>query len=244
VPGELKRRLAAAGRLAAVVSPQLTVEEAYLLCKLVRSLDPSAVLAMGPVPVVGEDETFPNGFTIRAEKAPNRRGVERVLAHFAGKVTPFDEFVQELDTKTIRGVWVSGGYKQTDWNDEATARKFAGLDVLVVQDMFATPLYAAATFQLPGGSFAERDGSYVNVADRLQSVRWAVRPPVGAWVEGQLYWRLLERPGMYQGKKVMAELAREISAFHAALPEVPPLGVDLKVNQIAGDVVAAGTARA
>src|SRR5258708_3942031 len=33
------------GRLAAVVSPNLTVEEAYLLCKLARSFDPGAVLA-------------------------------------------------------------------------------------------------------------------------------------------------------------------------------------------------------
>jgi NADH-quinone oxidoreductase subunit G len=243
VPGLVKQRLAAAGRLAAVVSPHLTVEEAYLLVKFVRSLDPSAVLAMGPVHVEGQDEKFPGGFTIHAEKAPNRKGVERILAHFAGKVTSFDEFVDHLDTKTIRGAWVSGGYKKTDWNDDVTARKFAGLDTLVVQDMFATPLYQAATFQLPGGSFAERDGSYVNFADRLQSVRWAVRPPVGAWVEGQLYWRLLDRPGMYQGKKVLAELAREIPAFHPALPGVPPLGVDLKVNQIAGDVVAAGSAR-
>lgn len=235
VPTELKAKLSAAGRLAAVVSPHLTCEEAYLLIKYVRSLDPGAILAMGPVPVVGEDEKFPNGFTIRAEKAPNRRGIEMLLAHFGGKVLNFDDFLKELDAKTIRGAWVSGGYKKTDWNDDAVARKFAGLDALVVQDLFATPLYQQATIQLPGGSFAEREGSYVNHADRLQLVARAIRPPVGAWVEGQLLWRLLERPGLYNAKKVRTEMAQEVPAFHAALVEVPPTGVDLKVNQLAGE---------
>ncbi len=47
-----------------------------------RQFDPQAVLALGPVPVVGKDETFTNGFTIRAEKCPNRRGVEEVVRTF------------------------------------------------------------------------------------------------------------------------------------------------------------------
>ncbi len=250
VPAELKSRLDAAGRLAAVVSPHLTVEEAYLLVKYVRSLDPQALLALGPVPVVGEDERFPNGFTIRAEKCPNRRGVELLLAHFGGKIVTFDELPDALAALGIRGAWVSGGYKKSDWNDAAAAAKFAALDVLVVQDLFATPLYDAATFQLPGGSFAERDGSYVNHAERLQAVRFAVRPPVGAWVEGPLYWRLLERPGLYSSAKVLAELAAEVPAFSPARDGVPATGLDLRVNQIAGgptmagDVVTPGNVRA
>ena len=69
--------------MAAVISPHLTVEEAYLLAKFIRGIDPQAVLALGPVPVVGEDERFQSGFTIRAEKCPNRRGVEEVVAHFS-----------------------------------------------------------------------------------------------------------------------------------------------------------------
>ena len=77
--GELRQ----AGRLAAVLSPFLTVEEAYLLCKLIRGIDAEALLVLGPVPTVGEDERFPKGFTICAEKCPNRRGVEAVISHFA-----------------------------------------------------------------------------------------------------------------------------------------------------------------
>ena len=69
-----------------MLSPFLTVEEAYLLAKLLRSIDPQAVLALGPVPTAGEDQKFPGGFVISAEKCPNRRGVEEILAHFMHKV--------------------------------------------------------------------------------------------------------------------------------------------------------------
>ena len=53
---ELPAKLEKAGRLGAVLSPHLTVEEAYLLVKFVRRIDPEAILAVGPVVVSGEDE--------------------------------------------------------------------------------------------------------------------------------------------------------------------------------------------
>src|SRR4051794_28141900 len=72
--------------VAAVLSPFLTCEEAYLLGKFIKGLSPQARLALGPVPVIGEDDPSPKDrrgrpiqpvkFTIRAEKCPNRRGVE------------------------------------------------------------------------------------------------------------------------------------------------------------------------
>jgi NADH-quinone oxidoreductase subunit G len=240
VPGELSKRLEAActsGRLAAVVSPNLTVEEAYLLCKLARKLDSEAVLALGPVPVVGEEESFPGKFTIHAEKCPNRKGVEEVLAYFCdGQIKTFDELLEELPVGKIKAAWVSGGYPRGDWCDAEAAEKFTELELLVVQDMFASPLWNVATYQLPGAGFAERAGSYVNYAHRLQSFAWAIRPPEGVWIEGHLYWTMLGMRGLYNARKVMDEVSREIIAFAAAADEVPLVGVDLRVNQLAGAV--------
>lgn len=239
LPAELTTRLKSAGRLGAVISPHLTVEEAYLLATYIRSIDPQAILAMGPIPIVGQDERFASGFTIRAEKCPNRHGVEAVLNHFGGGLS-FDDFVAKVSAGEINAAWVTSGYL-TPWISAETAQKFAGLNTLIVQDMFDSPLWQVATYQLPGGSFAERDGSYVNYADRLQSVEWAVRPPVGAWVEGQLYWRLLNKPGLYNSRKALAELAAEIIYFSAALAGVPAVGIDLKVNQLSAPTSTATT---
>jgi NADH-quinone oxidoreductase subunit G len=233
LPTELDAALRKAGHLAAVVSPHLTVEEAYLLCKYIKSLDANAVLAVGPVPVIGQDERFPNGFVIHAEKAPNRRGVEAVVSRMGGGLLNWADFLGRLDSETFGAVWITGGYKKTDWHDAATATKFSNVKTLIVQDCFETPLWNQATYQLPGGTFAERDGSYVNYQERLQSFKWAVRPPAGVMVEGPLYWRLNEMPGLYSGRKVLDEVAREIAWFAPAALPVPDVGVDLKVNQLA-----------
>jgi NADH-quinone oxidoreductase subunit G len=229
---ELRASLASAGRLGAVLSPYLTVEEAYLFAKYIREIDPEAVLALGPVPTVGRDERFKSGFMIRAEKCPNRRGVEAVLRHFAGGCPSFDDFLIQAESGAIGGAWVTGGYPQPAF-DAAVARRLEPVKTLITQDLWATPLWDRATFQVPGATFAEKDGSFVNHADRLQSFKWAVRPPEGAWAEGQLYWRLLGGKGLYSARKVLDELAAEISYFAVAAGEVPPLGVDLKLNQLA-----------
>ena len=67
-----------------VISPFLTCEEAYLLASWLKGLNQNVRLAIGPVPVVGQDDTYPKDrrgnptqpvkFTIRAEKCPNRKG--------------------------------------------------------------------------------------------------------------------------------------------------------------------------
>ncbi len=232
VPYELRGRLQEVGRLAAVLSPHLTVEEAYLLCKFIRQLDPKAPVVLGPVPTVGEDERFPGGFRISAEKCPNRQGVEEVVSHFGGSLSTFDQLLPLLDQGEIRGVWVAGGYK-TDWIDESTAQRFDAVQLLIVQDLFPSPLSSRAHYELPGAAFAEREGSYVNRTDILQSVPWAIRPPAGVCPEGKLYWQLLNMKGLYRSQTVLSEMAREIGYFGAATREIPEIGIDLKSNLLA-----------
>jgi NADH-quinone oxidoreductase subunit G len=232
VTAELKGNLTGTGRMGVVVSPNLTVEEAYMLCQITRQIDPDAVLALGPVPVIGEDEVFRNGFVIHAEKAPNRRGVEGVLRHFSGVVMSFDDFLAQLDSGEIKTAWVTAGYRE-QWIDDAVAARFSNVDMLVVQDTFDSPLWRAATYQLPSATFPERSGSFVNYKDRLQSFKWAIRPPAGVWVEGGLYWQLLGKRGLYNPGVVLEEMAAEITYFSAASDAIPPVGIDLKVNMLA-----------
>jgi predicted molibdopterin-dependent oxidoreductase YjgC len=139
----------------------------------------------------------------------------------------------KVDLADIKAMWVIGGYKD-EWINDATAKKLAGVPLLIVQDLFDSPLMKMAHYQLPAAAFAERDGSYVNHGDRLQSFKWAVRPPAGVKVEGALFWQLLGMVGLYSARKVLDEVAGEIGYFHVASQPVPDVGVDLKVNQLAG----------
>ncbi|MGQ9575266.1 MAG: 2Fe-2S iron-sulfur cluster-binding protein [Thermoguttaceae bacterium] len=232
LPEELDRRLREAGSLGAVFSPFLTVEEAYLLARYIRQIDPEAALALGPVPVAGQDERFPGGFTISAEKCPNRRGVEEVVAHFAGRLMDLEELIERIGQRPVRALWITGGYK-SDWIDPQTAAALAAVELLVVQDLFPSAVSERAGYLLPAAAFAERDGSYVSRAAQLQSVRRAIRPPAGVWPEGDLFWALLGRPGLYDARAVLTELAAEIIYFHVARGPIPELGINLKINLLA-----------
>jgi NADH-quinone oxidoreductase subunit G len=230
---EIDKQLRDAERPAYVLSPHLTVEEAYLLASYGRELNPEATLVLGHVPLAGEDEKFAGGFTIRREKCPNRRGVEQLIAAMAGEVITWEQFIdQRLEDEPYDAIWITGGYK-SKWNDEATAQRLQNVTTLIVQDLFPSPVWQAAQWQLPATAFAERAGCFVNFGDRLQTFTWAIRPPQGLMTEAQLFWRLLQKPGLYQPQEVREEVARRFVYFSAAAKPPPEVGVDLKVNQLA-----------
>jgi len=230
---ELEHRLPVAGKMAALLSPFQTVEEAYLLAKLVRSLDPQAQIAVGPIPMHGEDEKFPSGFVIHAEKCPNRKGVQAIASQINGELLVWDEFRKRLATVGAPDViWLAGGYA-APWGDELLVNELRAAKLLVVQETFPSPVGAVADYQLPAAAYPEREGSFVNFNYRLQSFGWAIRPPVGVFQDGQLYWRLLGRDGMYRARTVLSEVAEEIIFFSAAAGVIPDVGVDLRINQLA-----------
>jgi NADH-quinone oxidoreductase subunit G len=228
----LRADLAAAGHLAVAVSPMLTVEEAWMLCAVSRSIDPEAYLALGHVPVAGDDETFPGGFTIRGEKCPNRKGVEEVLAVFGAAGNDWNGLLAHVAEGRSTAAWITAAYPQP-WIDEAVAGRFAQLSCLVVQDLFESPLSRIATWRLPAAGFAERAGTWVNLAHHAQSFRQAIRPPAGVWPEGRLFWNMLGRRGLYDPVAVRRQLAESSPMFAALGGELPPSGIDLRARQLA-----------
>lgn len=229
---ELHRRLQAAGRLAVVLSPFLTVEEAFLAASYVRQLDSQALLVLGAIPEHGEDERFANGFTIRSEKCPNRRGVMQVIAGLAGKVVLWEDFLAAPERSALGAIWITGGYPR-EWHDAAVVESIREVPFLIVQDLFSSPLMEQADLQLPSVASVEREGSFVNRADRLQAFSWAVRPPSGVKTEAQLFWQLSGRVGLFQAAVVRDELAASTAYFSAAAGPIGSTGVDLRVFQLA-----------
>jgi NADH-quinone oxidoreductase subunit G len=221
---ELQEAVARDGAaVAAVLSPFLTCEEAYLLGKFIKGLSPQARLALGPVPVLGEDDTYPKDrrgrpiqpvkFTIRAEKCPNRRGVEEVLKHLQGEVIGFDRIVQGAGE--LKALFVTAGYspRAGAWISEGQVEALKRVPLLVVQDILPSPVTAAARFVLPAVSFAEKSGTFVNHAGLAQAIHWAIRPPQGCHTDGQTFLDLMQRRGLLHAATLRRELAQEIPYF-------------------------------
>jgi predicted molibdopterin-dependent oxidoreductase YjgC len=102
-----------------------------------------------------------------------------------------------------------------------------------VQDLFESPLSKLATWRLPAAGFAERAGTWVNVGHRAQSFAAAIRPPAGVWPEGRLFWNMLGRRGLYDSHSVRRQIAESAIALAAIGGDVPPQGIDLRVDQLA-----------
>ncbi len=210
-------------RMAVVFSPMMMCEEAYLLAKYVQSIDKNIVLAMGPIPIEGQDDHYPKGprgeqpkenirFTIRAEKCPNRRGVAMVLAHFQKNFVAFEEVVNRVQAGKVEGLYFVGGYP-TNPVDEATVGKLARLNTLIVQDFNASALTDAASILLASGSFVERQGTVVNHSGLAQEVKTALRSPGDARPDGRILFDLAERSGLYQAAAIRKEMALAIPEF-------------------------------
>jgi NADH-quinone oxidoreductase subunit G len=173
--------------LALLVSPMLSCEDAYNLARYALSIDAEAMLAVGPVPFQGEDKTFPGGFTIRAEKAPNARGVRRVLEALAGgkPVANAQGFEQAIASGKYGAAIVTGNYP-SDWVTPALAASLKSVETIVAIDTLPNAVTAMATVVLPGAAWVEKAGSFENATGRLQSFEQAIEPVEFAKSESQI----------------------------------------------------------
>jgi len=209
--------------IAAVFSPWMTVEEAYLLASWITSISKQATLALGPVRVVGEDDTYPKDvhgkpatpvkFTIRAEKCPNRRGVEAVLRHFTTNVANLGDVLGRASAGNLGALYLVGG-DPAGWIDETQAAALAKTTT-VVQDILPSPASEKAAFILPGGSFAERDGTFVNHAGLAQQIHRSIRGPGEARPDGRILWELAGRKGLFRAATLRTEIAGAIPSLAA-----------------------------
>ena len=223
--------------VAAVLSPWMTVEEAYLLAKHLKSLSPDVRLALGPVRIEGQDDHYPKDvrgnatdkpkFTIRAEKCPNRRGVEAVLQHFQGSIINIGDILSDAAEGRIDTLYFVGGDPRGGLEDSHAAA-LAKVKMLIVQDILPSPVSARAHIVLAGGSFAEREGTFVNQAGLAQAIKRSIRSPEEARPDGRILWDLSVRKGLFNAGVFRNEIAHEIPALAGLSGELHGSGALLK----------------
>lgn len=97
----------------------------------------------------------------------------------------------------IKGLWVVAtnpvvSYPHRDLLEHALGR----LDLLVVQDGFATPTTALADVVLPAAVWGEKEGTFTNSERRVSRVRKAVEPPGEARSDFDIVLALADRLGV------------------------------------------------
>jgi len=214
-----------AGGVVGVLSPFLTCEEAYLLARFLKGLSGQVRLALGPVPVVGEDDTYPKDrrgnpiqpvkFTIRAEKCPNRRGVEEILRHFQGEIIGFDAVVRDAVEGRVQALYLAAGYppRPGGWVNETQAQALQRVPLVVCHDLLPSLVSNFAHYVLPAAAWAEKDGTFVNHTGLAQAIHWGVTPTGEVRTDGQVFLDLLERRELMHAPTLRKEIAAEVPYF-------------------------------
>ena len=112
----------------------------------------------------------------------------------------------------VRGMYIMGENPIISDPDVAHAEEwFRGLEFLAVHDLFLTETARYADVVLPGASFAEKDGTYVNTERRIQLARKAVDPPGQARGDLDIVIDLSRRVGLATPHASAAEVMDEIA---------------------------------
>ena len=226
------------GRLGLMVSPMLTCEDAFLLATTILAIDAQAELAVGPIPVLGEDKTFPGGFTMYAEKAPNARGVRRVLEALAKgrKVHDAAGFEAAAKSKAIAAAVVTGNYP-SEWVVPSLQSALSNVKLIVI-DTLPSTLSDMAEVVLPGATWTEKAGTFENAKNRLQGFERAISTIDFAKGESQIALDLqAARAGMkakvFDAASTRADMARVVGLERLTTDlHAPP-----KPAKVAGDMV-------
>lgn len=211
---QITGKLKAAASVAGIASGRATTEELFLFKKLVGDL-------VDIVPHTGEAD----GKLLQADRNPNTAGA-KLTGCATGKLP---EILEGIKAGKIKTLIVLG-----EDLDEELAKK---LELLVVIDTLPTKATEHANYVLPGTTFAEKRGTFINGKNRLQRFNAAI-PPVGiARPEWQTLTALLG--ASYAAiEDVFADMARTLPALAGLnLSKIGDLGVELKIEQPAAQPI-------
>ncbi len=118
---------------------------------------------------------------------------------------------------TFRALYVQGeDIAQSDPNTQHVEKALKALDLLIVQDLFLNETARFAHVFLPGTSFLEKDGTFINAERRINRVRPAMKPKTGMeeWRVTQMLANAMGYPMHYtNAAEIMDEIARLTPTF-------------------------------
>jgi NADH-quinone oxidoreductase subunit G len=199
--------------VAGLAGAWLTLEELHTLKRLFH--DVLGCRQLGALAQAAtQDEVFP-GFRIEADRNPDRAGVALALGTDAEAETA--RIIEGMNAGRIKALYlVSSMPRYTPPPELLLALK--KLEYLVVQDLRPGPLTDAAHVVLPGATFAEKDGVFINSRRRAQLLRRAIDPLPQGHDDLAVLQRVLQGTGAADAKLLPArEVFKQMSQAYPAL---------------------------
>ena len=111
----------------------------------------------------------------------------------------------------FKGMFIQGeDFMQSDPNTKHVEAALRAMDCVVVQDLFLTETAKLAHVFLPGTSFLEKDGTFINAERRINRVR-PVMPPVTGMEEWEVIQQLANEMGYPMNFNSAADIMDELA---------------------------------
>lgn len=183
---EVADQMEQADQPAVLLSPWLSNEEAFLLSHLATRWEADLFIwdALDPA----GRRTFPSGFTIHEQRAPNAAGVAAVVDCLDLPLADFQQLARRLESGKVDAVYAVGGSLHHDMPALPPCEDL----FLVGHDARQAAWHERAQVVLAGGSaWTEKDGTFIDATRRLQRVRAATSPAAAAradfWILAALW---------------------------------------------------------
>jgi NADH-quinone oxidoreductase subunit G len=220
---KLKALQGKGGTIAAIGTARATTEELFLFNKLAREVLGAELVDC--VPRAGEGDNF----LLNADRNPNTNGAKLagVTADPVGSRIPV--IAEAIKSGKIRTLLVHG---ENVTKYGIAEDLLAKLELLVVIDTLPNKVTDLAHYVLPGATFAEKRGTFINAKNRLQRLNAAIPSPGIARHEWQTFAALLNElgaDGTYLTiEDVFADMARTLTPLAGLnLSKIGDLGVEL-----------------
>jgi NADH-quinone oxidoreductase subunit G len=212
--------------IAAIGTARATTEELFLFNQLVRGI--LGIELVDCISHTGEGDKF----LLNADRNPNTNGAKLtgVAADPVGSRIPM--IAEGIKSGKIRTLIVHG---ENVVKYGITEELLAKLELLVVIDTLPNKATELAHYVLPGATFAEKRGTFINAKNRLQRLNIAIALPGIARPEWQTFAALLNElgaDGTYLTiEDVFADMSRTLTPLKGLnLSKIGDLGVELKLE--------------
>ncbi len=124
------------------------------------------------------------------------------------------ELMDGIEKKEVKALWIMGENPVvSDPDADHVVKALENIELLIVQDIFLTPTAKLAHVVLPGVSFAEKDGTFVNTERRVSRVRKAVEPVGDSRQDWQIIMDISNRFGFEMAYDSPEAVFKEITGL-------------------------------
>jgi NADH-quinone oxidoreductase subunit G len=192
-------------KVAVVVTPWFTNEDAWLVAQLLKGPLAGARVFMG-----GRADGAGDAILRQADKNPNRRGVTEIFGALGLTVQPLAQF----DGAGVEAVLVFGDNHSAS---DATMQKLAAVPRRVVVAAFQTPFWSMATTFLPARTHFEKVGTFTNFDGIVQRMAQATTAAASCKSDGYYAMKLHDAMGeatsFGRPEEVFAQICQTAAGF-------------------------------